>query len=165
MKKEESFVQGLTRILVEYNIVKKDEAKAMQKAFRDRGKPGFDNFLLQTGLVSRTDLLNALSKYYNVPSFDALGHFFNHQEVRKFPKDFLLRNVIIPLEHDENIMVIVAGHPDDAELLPRIGEHVSYDIRFNVGLDQDIRDAIRSYYEESPASEVVPVDEPGSFKD
>lgn len=165
MKHDESFVQGLTRILVEYNVIKEDEAKVMQKLFRDRSKAAFDDFLLEEGLVSRTDLLNALSKYYNVPAFDVLGHFFNHETVKKFPKGFLLRNVIVPLEHDENIMVLVAGNPQDPDLLSKIGEHVSYDIRFNVGLNQDITDAVKEFYDESPASEVDEVDDPGSFQD
>lgn len=151
MKKGQTFVEGLTRILLIQNVIKEDEAKAIAKAFKDRSKANFDQFLLDEGIVSRTELLNALSTYFNVPAFDVLGHFFDHLTLKMFPKDFLVRNVIIPLEHDDNIMVIVAGNPQYTDLLPRIGEHVSYDIVFNVGLDQDIIDAIREYYDLSPA--------------
>lgn len=151
MKRGETFVEGLTRILMLHNVIKEDEAKALVKAFKERSKSTFDNFLLEEGLVSRTDLLNALSAYYNVPAFEVLGHFFDHQMLRMFPKDFLVRNLIIPLEHDDNVMVMIAGNPQDENLLPRIGEYVSYDIVFNVGLEQDIIDAVREYYDPSPA--------------
>ncbi|MGE0010575.1 MAG: hypothetical protein AB7F19_01260 [Candidatus Babeliales bacterium] len=151
MKQGETFVEGLTRILMLHNVIKEDEAQALVKGFKESGKANFDQFLLDEGLVSRTDLLNALSTYYNVPSFDVLGHFFDHQALHMFPKDFLHRNVIIPLEHDDNIMLMIAGNPQDPELLPRIGEYVSYDIVFNVGLDQDITDAISEFYDKSPA--------------
>lgn len=151
MKRGQTFVEGLARILMLQNVIKEDEAKAIIKAFKDTDQGNFDQFLLDEGLVSRTDLLNALSTYYNVPAFDVLGHFFDHQMLHMFPKDFLLRNAIIPLEHDDNIMLIIAANPQDPELLPRIGEHVSYDITFNVGLEQDISDAIKEFYDASPA--------------
>lgn len=152
MKRSETFVQGLMRILVNNNVFKEDEAKAIIKAFKDRSKANFDEFLLEEGLISRTDLLNGLSMYYSVPAFDVLGHFFDYNELHMFPKNFLVRNVIIPLEHDEDVMVIIAGNPSDEDLLTKIGEHVSYDITFNVGLDQDILDAIREFYDKSPAA-------------
>lgn len=151
MKRGETFVEGLTRILVLQNVLKEADAPGLIKEFKDRSKAAFDEFLLEGGFVSREELLKALSTYYQVDSFDALGHFFDHQTLRMFPKDFLVRNVIIPLEHDDNIMIMVAGNPQDADLLPRIGEYVSYDIAFNVGLDQDIIDAVREYYDPSPA--------------
>lgn len=159
MKRGETFVEGLTRILMLHNVIKEDEAKSLAKSFKDRSKGNFDEFLLEEGLVSRTDLLNALSTYYNVPSFDVVGFFFDHMALHMFPKDFLLRNTIIPLEYDDNIMVMIAGNPQDPNLLPEIGKHVSYDIVFNVGFDQDIRDAINEYYDTSPASTPDP-DEP-----
>lgn len=159
MKRGETFVEGLTRILMLHNVIKEDEAKAMAKAFKDTAQGNFDQFLLDEGLISRTDLLNALSTYYNVPAFDVLGFFFETQMLHMFPKDFLLRNVIIPLEHDDNIMVIIAANPQDPELLPMIGKQVSYDIVFNVGLEHDICDAIKEYYDTSPA-EVPDPNEP-----
>lgn len=151
MKKGQTFVEGLTRILMLQNVIKEDEARAIAKAFKDRSKGNFDDFLLEEGLVSRSDLLNALSTYFKVPAFDVLGHFFDYNMLHMFPKDFLVRNVIIPVEHDDDLMLVVAGNPQDQNLLPLIGDHVSYDIAFNVGINQDIIDAVREYYDRSPA--------------
>lgn len=151
MKKGESFVEGITRILMLHNVIKEDEAKAYAKAFKDTQRDDFDEYLIDQGLVTRTQMLNALSTYYNVPAFDVLGFLFDHQTVSMFPKDFLHRNKIIPLEHDDNIMVMIAANPQDQDLLPKIGKYVSYDIVFNVGLGQDITDAISEFSDTSPA--------------
>jgi Type II secretion system (T2SS), protein E, N-terminal domain len=150
MKRAETFVEAFTKILAEQGAVKWSDAAVLKKSFLESSQEAFDDFLIQEGLVSRKSLLNALSVYYNVPSFDVRGIFFNHPLLQEFPKDFLLRNEIIPLERDENMLFIVASNPGDEELLPEIGKHVSYDIQYRVGLAQDILDAVEEFYDKSP---------------
>jgi hypothetical protein len=67
----------------------------------------------------------------------------------------MLQNSFIPLEDDENIMVVVASDPADSNLLVEIGKYVSYDIQFRVGLHHDILDAIKEFYDESLIKEPV----------
>ena len=147
MSKHETFVDGLTDIFVKNNIIAADKAKAIKKLFADRAKPSFINFLLEEGLISRSAILNALSEYYKVPAFDVVGHFFKHHYLHMFPQGVLLRNAMIPLKQDQNMLIMIASEPNNPELLPKIGEHVSYNIRFMVGIQQDIIDAIREFYE------------------
>jgi hypothetical protein len=147
--KGESFVEGLCKILVKRKVVNEREANALKKSFRESPKPNFDEFLIDEGLVDKDDLLLALAEYYQVPAFDAVGYFFDHQLLREFPREFLTSNAIIPIERDENILVMLANNPADPNLLPRIGQHVSYDIQFRVGLLQDIYDSIREFYDEA----------------
>jgi len=145
----ETYVDGLISVLVGKEAIAPDEAIAIRKAFKDSEQSIFDVFVIEEGIVSREELLNALSEYYAVPSFDVIGYFFDSFLLHKFPKGFLLRNAIIPLEVDENIMIIVASEPDLPDLLVQIGEHVSYDIRFYVGIQHDICDAVKEFYDES----------------
>ncbi len=146
--KNESFVQGLTGILVKRKIIGAAEAEALKKSFRDSPQPNFDEFLLDEGLVDKENLLLALSDYYKVPPFDAVGYFFDHQLVRMFPKEFLRSNAIIPIEKDEeDMMIMLANNPADPDLLIRIGKFVSYDIQFRVGILQDIIDSIQEFYD------------------
>jgi len=147
--KHEAFVEGLTKILQKRNVVDAQEAQTLKNLFKGANKPNFDDFLLDEGLVDKDDLLNALAEYHQVPPFDVVGYFFDHATVRMFPKEFLLSNGIIPIERDENILVMVASNPSDPELLPRIGNYVSYDIQFRVGIRQDIYDAIEEFFERS----------------
>lgn len=154
MKKEKTFVEGLTAILQKHNVLKEDEAKAAKKLFYDRSPAAFDDFLLEEGLVTRSALLNALSEYYQVPAFDVVGYFFDQQVLREFPKEFLLQNAIIPLERDENILPVIAAEPNDEDLLSEIGTQVSYDIQFMVGIRPDITDAVKEFYDISPAKDI-----------
>lgn len=147
--RHESFIDGITAILAKRNIIKATEAAALRKSFKESAKPYFDEFLLDEGLVEKDDLLEALAEYYQVPAFDVVGYFFDHELVRMFPQDFLIRNGIIPIEQDENILVVVASDPSNPDLLPRIGNYVSYDVQFRVGIRSDIVDAIEEFYQRS----------------
>jgi type IV pilus assembly protein PilB len=147
MNNQQTFVDGLTDIFVKKNIITPEKAKAIKKIFWDRAKPQFVDFLLEEGLIDKSNILSALSEYYQVPAFDVVGYFFSHHYLHMFPEGILIRNIMIPLERDENILVMVVSDPDNPELLDKIGEHVSYDIQFQVGIAQDIIDAIREFYD------------------
>lgn len=149
MKKGQTFTEGLSEILVKNKVIPEQEARALQVSFQESSKAAFDDFLLEEGLIDEEDLLKALSQYYQVPAFDVVGYFFKTELLRKFPKNVLLSSAFIPLEVDENMLIVVASNPHDPELLEKIGEYVSYDVRFRVGLRRDIIDAVQEFYEKS----------------
>lgn len=150
MESKETLVEALTAILMKRKIVNSDEARALKTQFYERSKEAFDDFLLSEGLVSKTDLLNALSEYYKVPAFDVVGYFFDHFLVTRFPKELLQQYLMIPVEvEDEEILIMVASDPNNEDMLPIIGDYVSYDVQFMVGLRQDILDSINEFYDEA----------------
>jgi len=155
MIRKQSFIDGIIKILVDYKVITEQNAQALKRDFKESSKENFDEFLLETGLVEKNELLDALSRYYKVPSIDVEGVFFDTLLLNKFAKDVLHRYGFIPLELDENILVVVASEPDDEELLPIIGQYVSYGVRFLVGLRRNITDAITEYYDEA-ATEIQP---------
>lgn len=144
---EETITESLIALLLERNLIKLDDANKLRQDFARADQSEFVAFLRDEGIIERDVLLDVLSELYQVPSFDVVGYFFDHQELLKFPKGFLLRHGIIPLERDENMLVVIAADPEDPNLLKDIGEHVSYDIRFNVGFRDDICDAVKEYYD------------------
>lgn len=149
MKKEMSFVQRLTTSLLANQAITQKEADSVVAMFHDRAKGRVDNFLLDEGIVEREELLKALSAVYQVPYFDVNGYFFEHELLATFPRDILISKGIIPLQVDEDVLIVVASNPEDPELLDVIGHSVSYDVQFNVGLRRDIIDAIEEYYDQS----------------
>ena len=161
--KKGPFVDSVVSILIENKFLTLKKAKDLKYAFKGNSKETLDNFLLDEGLVDKEDLLFSLSEYYEISYFDPMGHFFDHKLLKKFPKAFLLRNMIIPLEVDENILVFIAGNPKLPDLLSKIGEYVSYDIRFNVGLTRDIIDSINEFYDVSPNKDLNFVDEEDEY--
>jgi len=156
MEKKEAFTQGLAKILVKNKVVALKEAKSLQEMFKDSPKEAFDEFLLEEGLIEESDLLKGLSEYFQVPSFDVVGYFFDHHLITKFPKGFLLRSGIIPLEVDQNMLIVVSSNPDEPGLESSIRDYVSYDVNLMVGLRRDIADAVKEFYDLSPSE--VPED-------
>ncbi len=150
MRKGDNFVDGLCILLEKNKVFTPQESKDSKRLFKAESQDEFDNFLLQEELVDKEDLLKALSQYYKVPSFDVIGHFFDHQLVTKFPRDFLIRNEIIPLQElNDNMLVVVAASPDDDSLLPNIGNYMSSDIQFMVGIGEDIIETVEEFYDPS----------------
>lgn len=153
-KKNESFVAALTDILVRQGSLKTSEGAVIKQSFYDADASEFDAFLVDEELVSVAHMLRALEEYYKVASFDVVGYFFDHQLLCKFPKQVMLQYGFIPLEDDENTMVIITSDPSDTDLLVIIGNYVSYDVQFRVGLRHDILDAVKEFYDTSLTQDV-----------
>jgi hypothetical protein len=148
MTKKNNFVEKLADAFVRLQVFSEQEAENLVKEFQGRAKGRIDEFLLDEGIVDRETLLKALQAVYGVAPFDVRGHFFNHQLLLFFPKDFLLNHGIIPLDVDDEIMTIVMSNPEDEEVLETLGGYVEYSVNVFVGIQRDITDAIEEYYDE-----------------
>ena len=140
------YIKKLIAGLVRANAISHEDAPNLYKSFEDSEYDQFEDFLLEEGLADKLEILEALSQLYEVPYMDVSGYFFETLLLHQFPMGFLLREAIIPFEQDGDMLLVVAADPADPDLLDKIGEHVSYDIVFNVGIYTDIIDAIREYY-------------------
>jgi len=154
MSVKKGFEAGFLEVLVQLAFITPEDAIELLKRYDESDVDQFDEFLLSEGILEQEELLQALSQYYQVPSFDVVGYFFETHLLRMFDKSMLLRNEIIPMQVDENIMIVIAANPDNSELLFEIGENVSYDIRFYVGIARDICDAVKEYYDKADTEDV-----------
>ncbi len=150
MKKEQELVLAVVNFLTNHQVLSDYDAHELYDMFRASEKEIFIEFLVDEVMVERSELLNALREFYKLKAFDANGYFFDRHLLHMFPKDVMLRNSFIPLERDENMLIVVASRPDNDDLLAIIGEHVSYDVRFIVGLAHDIHDAVKEFYDDDP---------------
>ncbi len=128
MDKNNSFVARFAQALVKNDIMKEEEAQSFVKEFKGRAKGNVVSFLLEEGLVEREEVLRVLASIYAVPSFDVSGHFFNHELLLLFPKDFLIKHNIIPLDIDEDIITVVMSNPEDEKAIEELGNYVNYNI-------------------------------------
>lgn len=149
MSIKKGFEAGFLEVLVRLQYIEPEEAIQLLLKYDESDVDQLDEFLLSEGILEQEELLEALSEYYQVPSFDVTGYFFETHLLRMFPKDMLLRNEIIPMQVDENMLIVVAANPNNADLLFEIGENVSYDVRFHVGVARDICDAVKEYYDKA----------------
>lgn len=147
MTQQEQFIHDLSAILVNKGFLIEKNAVEIQQAFHESPSDNFDSFLLEEGFVDREDLLAALSIYYNVPSFEAQGYFFDEILVRDFPKDVLLRHAVIPLKIESGILFLVAADPQEPNLAVVLGKYTNAEMVFLVGLREAICDAVKEFYD------------------
>lgn len=146
----ENFVDKFTEILIQKKAITKETAAALKKDFHNRTSVPLEEFLIEEGLVEESDVLEALSVYYQVPPIDVTGVFFEHHLVTMFPQSLMKRKRFIPFKHDGDILIVVASNPRDPELPDIIGDYVSYDVAFMVGIKRDITNAIEEFYQLAP---------------
>lgn len=149
MAEKTRFIYGFSDILVKNESITEKEAHDLERLFKESSRDEFIYFVQDEGLIEKEALLKALKEYYRTESFDVEGYFFDNFLLRKFPKGFLLRRGVIPLRVDGNMLVLVASNPDDSELPILVNQYVSYDIKFMVGIKNDIIDAVEEFYDES----------------
>lgn len=148
MAEKDTFVTRFAQVLVKNNVMKEAEADSLIQEFYDRAKGNVVSFLLEEGIIEHEDVLKALGSMYDVPAFDVRGHFFNHQWLLFFPKELLLEKALIPLEVEDDLMTVVMSNPEDEDTVERLGEFVSYNINVYVGIQEDIVEAVKEYYDE-----------------
>lgn len=148
MSKQPHFISRLAASLVKLQVMSDEEAGSFVKEFEGRTKGRIDDFLLDEGILDRETLIKALQNTYSIPAYDVRGHFFNHQLVLLFPKDFLMSKGLIPLDVEDDILTVVASNPEDDETMEIVGNYVPYNINVVVGIRRDIIDAIEEYYDE-----------------
>lgn len=146
MKKE--FIDKMSIILAQNHLISPQEVMALHTSFKAQSNLSFEDFLLEEGIVEKSDLLNALSQYYRMPAIDVNGLFFDHHNVRLIPKSVMLQHYFIPYTRDGDNLTIIAASPND-HLRAVIGKYVSHNITFFVGLANDIIDAVQENYDQS----------------
>ena len=147
MDREQKIIDGLLAILVDLKAIKPDDAQEFKREYEQGEAVRFEDYLIDEELVEKEDLLRALKKYYNVPAMDVMGEIFDHDLLKEFPQDVLLRNCCIPYRVDDDIMIIIAADPTNEELDAILGEFVSYDFAYYVGIPRHIDMMIKDFYQ------------------
>lgn len=154
-------IDALCAILDARGLLSHRDAEALRKSFAEQTEVTFEDFLLEAGMISKEDLLVALGELHQTPHLDVIGEFFDHALVTMFPRDVLLRNMIIPYQRDGDILIMVAAYPRDPQLPEIIGKFVSYDVTFIVGIARDICDMAKEFYDDSltvPESDLIDIE-------
>lgn len=145
-KTEENKIDGIMIILRGHGWVNLDDEIELKKAFAASDTERFEDYLIDEEIVEKDQLLQALGEFYNVRPFDVMGTMFDHHLMRMFPKNVLLNNCCIPYCHENDIMIIIAGDPSDENLDAVLGETVSYDFQYYVGIPRHIDMMIEDFY-------------------
>lgn len=132
-------------IMENHILTQKELDKAIADA-RERKTP-IENILISELKVSKQDVLNSLSKFYNVP-------YVEYNKNLPIPSDllvglkvpFLRNNVWVPFRTEDDKVVIAIDNPQDLQKVSEIKSlFAGTSITFNVALKQDILDCINLF--------------------
>jgi len=132
-------------IMENHILTQKELDKAIADA-RERKTP-IENVLISELKVLKQDVLNSLSKFYNVP-------FVEYNKNLPIPSDllvglkvpFLRNNVWVPIRTEDDKVVIAIDNPQDLQRVSEIKSlFAGTSITFNVALKQDILDCINLF--------------------
>lgn len=175
METQKQKIDALINLLCDLEVIDRDDSAALHHEYERSEAIRFEDYLIDEGLVDKEDLLKVLQLYYNVPAIDVLGEIFDHNLLIKFPKDVLLRNCCLPYQQDGPLLIIITADPSNDDLDAILGEFVSYDFQYLVGIPRHIDMMIKDFYqselyredyediidEEAREREIVNIDEDG----
>jgi len=152
------YIYDLCAILATNGAIEEEDKKRLQQDFQQYDVSQFEDFLLETGMVQRYELLEALEQYYNIRAIDVLGEVFDPALIQKFPYNVLIEHYCIPYGQDGYQLMVITANPHNEELEAILGEYVTYDLVFLVGIPRHIRLAVQDYYQDSLVGKVSNVD-------
>lgn len=142
-------IKGLTDILALQGLIDPADVPALNQEYEEQKENlSFEEFLVQEQIITKPELLEALSQYYELPALDVIGEFFDHHFLTQIPKSVLINNAVIPYNREGDLLTVVAAQPDNPELLPTLAKHISHEISFMVGYAPDIIETIDEFYDE-----------------
>lgn len=145
---QEEIIHDILNILCDQEVLNREDTVELEHEFKKSNLEYFEDYLVDEDIVQKEDLLKVLQQYYNVPAMDVLGEMFDHDLLRKFPKDVLLRNCCIPYRQDGALLIMVASNPLNEDLDEILGEFVSYDFQYYVGIPRHIDMMIKDFYQD-----------------
>ena len=107
--------------------------------------------LVSKGLMAEDDVAFALSQEFDVPLLSSQNGSMkpsDDQDLKKLiPKQFALRNVILPLSREDNAFTCVMFNPLDVMLINELRKITGYEVSAVVATKSDILRAIEEFYD------------------
>jgi type IV pilus assembly protein PilB len=139
----------------------RDRGKLSQKDLlqvieEQAGKAGFlGELLLQRGLVSKNDLVVSLEEVTRTPYVDATSVKVDPEALRLVPLEFARRFCILPVNIEDNKLVIVMLKPQDLLALQELSFVSGKNIAPRLGIREEIEEAITKNYRSTPEDELA----------
>jgi type IV pilus assembly protein PilB len=132
-------------ILIEHGLITPEQLKyALEEQARTNKFLGA--ILLKKGNLKEKDLLNALSKQFNIPLVKLESKNIDWDFVKKFSAALILDHKCLPVSQDEESMTIAVSNPLDVWAIKKAEEEAG-GLRLKLVLicGKDIEDAITEY--------------------
>ncbi|MCM8760880.1 MAG: Flp pilus assembly complex ATPase component TadA [Candidatus Omnitrophica bacterium] len=164
----ESFRDRLINILINGKLITKEQLDAaldIQK--RIGGSLG--KILVWQGYISQKDLMVVMSRQLNIPPIDLSKYKVDKSVIALVPERIVKQYAIMPISKIGNVLTIAMSDPLNIFAIDDIKTLTNYQIQPIIATENDIKEAISSYYgmeaqditrliEESGASDALEVE-------
>lgn len=102
--------------------------------------------LVKLGFLTQEKVLTVLSEQLNIPYLNLKGRDIHPLVIKKVPAKFASYYKIIPVEIDNNVLVIAMVDPLDIRTLDDLRLLLGVEVRGALSSETEIQEAIRKYY-------------------
>jgi len=139
----------LGEVLISEGMVTVDQIKeAISLQSKEGGKLG--EILVKLGYIDEEQIVYALSKQLSIPHASLSSGRLKPRSDEKLkemvPYDFAIRNLVLPLSRDLNVLTVAIFDPLDLILIDNLRKLTGYEINPVVSTRSDIIKAIENFY-------------------
>lgn len=139
----------LGEILINEGIITQEQLEKAIKAQQKEGGRIGEN-LLKLGLITEQDVVVALGKQLKIPYVTTGSELLNPATDRGLdiliPKDYALKNLIVPLSKNLNSLTCAIYDPLDVILIDNIRKMTNCEVNLVVATKSDIEKTIENFY-------------------
>jgi len=126
-------------------LTENDIKKALETQKESGGK--LSDILVSAGVVSRNDLVSALSTELDIPPIDLSRYKISPDTIKLIPKKMAKNYRVIPVSKMGNFLTVAIADPLNVLATDDIASITGLKISVVIASDKDIQDAISEYYE------------------
>jgi len=133
------------QLLISKGVITSEQ---LEEGLREQKKTGhfICTILVGLGFATQEKILTSLSEQLNIPYLNLKGRDIDPLVIKKVPAKFASYYKIIPVEIDNNVLVIAMIDPLDVRTLDDIRLLLGMEVRGALSGETEIQEAIRKYY-------------------
>jgi type IV pilus assembly protein PilB len=143
-----SLKEKLLKIFIDKHLLKESDIEKALKVQRDKGG-SLSDILVDMGLVSRDELMVALSQELGIPPINLSRYKIDPNVIKLIPKKIAKRYQMMPVSKMSNTLVVAMVDPLNIFAIDDIKAITGFNISPIITADKDIKEAMGKYYEDS----------------
>ncbi|MCX5668070.1 MAG: ATPase, T2SS/T4P/T4SS family, partial [Candidatus Omnitrophica bacterium] len=140
--------EKILKIFMDKHLLKEADLEKALKVQREKGG-SLSGILVELGMVSRDDLMVALSQELDIPPINLARYKIDPNVIKLIPKKMAKRYQIVPISKMGNTLVVAMVDPLNIFAIDDIKAVTGFNISPIITADEDIKEAISQYYEEN----------------
>ncbi len=153
MTRTPSLKDRLSRILIDERLLSEEDIQKAIAFQKEKGGTLSEN-LVNLGLISKEELMIALSHGLGIPPISLSRYKLNPTVVKLIPKKVASHYRIIPISKIGDVLIVAMSDPLNIFAIDDIKALTGFSINPIITTDGDIREAIDDYYGEEASQEI-----------